>query len=134
MATVEMQDVSPGGHVLGHATVEGLPSRATLRDVLVARIDAEVAAYNADPGPIYRGLVQPQDSVRYSDGFRMRTPRLLDAATFVTASEEAIAAGVVVFRVGTEVIAELSHEVEVDAVDLITAELRRPIVARAPRP
>jgi hypothetical protein len=132
MATVEMEDVSPGGHVLSHATVAELPARAPLRDVLAARIDAEVATYNADPGPVYHGLVQPEDAVRYSDGFRMRAPRRLDAAHLLRAVEEAVAAGVVVFRVGDDTVVDLDHEVAVDEVECITTVMRRPIVARGP--
>lgn len=132
MATVEMQDISPGGHVLSHATVDGLPGRTRLRDVLAARIDAEVATYNADPGPIYVGLVQPEDAVRYSDGFRMRDPRPLDAAHLFLAVEEAVGAGVVVFRIGDETVDDLDHEVAVDEVERITTVMRRPIVARGP--
>lgn len=130
MATIEMRDVSPGGHVLSGATVEDLPPHASLRYILTARIGAEVAAYNADPGPHYRGLVQPQDAVRYSDGFRRTDPRPLDADHLLRAAEEAVDAGVVVFRVGDDTVADLDHEVAVADNHLITIVLRRPIVAR----
>ena len=134
MATIEMRDVSPGGHLLSQATVECLPDRAALRDILANRVDAEVAAYNADPGLHYRGLVQPEDAIRYSDGFRMRTPGPLDAQHLYRAVEEAVDAGVVVFHIGEVTVSNLDHEVEVDDEHLITTVLRRPIVARTPRP
>lgn len=130
MAELEMRDISPGGHALSGATVTGLPDRATLREILDRRVHAEVAAYNADPGPIYAGLVQPEDAVRYSDGFRMREPRPLDAAHLLTAVQEAVAAGVVVFHVGDARTADLDHEVDVTVTAEIVTELRRPIVAR----
>lgn len=132
MATIEMRDVSPGGHVLSGATVEDLPDRASLRDILATRVHAEVAAYNAEPGPTYRGLVQPEDAIRYSDGFRMPTPRPLDAEHLFVAIEEAVAAGVVLFRIGEMTVTDLDHDVEVTDEELITTVLRRPIVARAP--
>ena len=127
-----MRDVSPGGHELSGATVEDLPERASLREILVNRVHAEVAAYNLDPGPVYRGLVPPEDAVRYTDGFRMSRPRPLDADHLLTAVEEAAGAGVVAFRIGDDTVTDLDHEVDVEAVDLITMVLHRPIVARVP--
>lgn len=132
MAKLEMRDVSPGGHALSGATVTDLPDRATLREILHRRVHAEVDAYNAEPGAVYVGLVQPEDAVRYSDGFRMRTPRPLDANHLLTAAEEAVAAGVVVFHVGDDRVSDLDHEVDVAATAEIVTELRRPIVARQP--
>ncbi len=131
MAAIEMRDVSPGGHVLSGRTIDGLPARASLREILTARVEAEVAAYNARPGQVYHGLVQPEDAIRYSDGFRMREPRPLDAGHLLRAVEEAVAAGVVVFRIGEVTTDDLDHEVDVDANDLVTTVMRRPIVARA---
>jgi hypothetical protein len=125
-----MEDVSPGGHVLSSGTAEGLPSRCTVREIVSARVRAEVAAYNASPGTTYRGLVQPEDAVRYTDGFRMARPRPLDPDHLLIAVEEAVAAGVVVFRIGDDTVDDLDHEVAVDEVERITTVLRRPIVAR----
>ena len=131
MATIEMRDVSPGGHLLSGATVEGLPDRASLRDILATRVHAEVAAYNVEPGSRYQGLVQPEDAIRYSDGFRMPTPRPLDAEHLLLAVEEAVTAGVVLFRIGETTVSDLDHEVVVADEASITTVLRRPIVARS---
>jgi len=130
VASIEMRDISPGGHLLSQATVGDLPDRAALSHILATRVDAEVAAYNADPGLHYRGLVQPEDAIRYSDGFRMRTPGPLDAGHLYRAVEEAVGAGVVVFHIGEVTVDDLDHEVEVANEPLITTVLRRPIVAR----
>ncbi len=130
MARVEMRDLSPGGHQLSGATVEGLPDRASIREILTTRIRAEVAAYNEDPGRLYRGLVQPEDAVRYSDGFRMPNPRPLDAERLLTATEEAVRAGVVIFHVGDLAVDDLEHEVDLNEHQQLTTVLRRPIVAR----
>lgn len=125
-----MRDQSRGGHVLGGAVVEGLPDQTTLGEVVEARVRREVADYNADPGPVYKGLVAPEDAVRYSDGLRMGHPRLLDADRFVQAAREAVAAGVVRFRYADVVTDDLSSVVDVAAVGEIVVDLARPIVAR----
>jgi hypothetical protein len=127
-----LRDVSRAGHELSRAHLTDLPGRMPLRDLVRRRVHEEVATYNADPGPIYRGLVAPADAVRYSDGFRMRIPRPLDADRFVTAVEEAVAAGLVRFRVGDTETADLDAEVATAEHDEVTTVLERPIVARAP--
>lgn len=95
MAELLMRDTSRAGHVLSGARVGDLPDEVTVRDVMRIRIRAEVASYNADPGPVFRGLVQPADAVRHSDGFRMRAPRTLDPELLIAAAEEATARGIV---------------------------------------
>lgn len=125
-----MRDQSRGGHVLGGAIVEGLPDQTTLGEVLEARVRAEVHDYNTDPGPVYRGLVAPEDSVRYSDGLRMGHPRQLDADRFVQAAREAVAAGVVRFRFADVVTDDLSTLVDVARVGEIVVDLARPVIAR----
>jgi hypothetical protein len=76
-----MRDQSRAGHVLGGAQVADLPDEVSVRDVVRTRIRDEVAAYNADPGPVFRGLVQPADALRHSDGFRTPEPRPLPTIT-----------------------------------------------------
>jgi hypothetical protein len=89
-----------------------------------------VAAYNADPGPVFRGLVQPADAVRHSDGFRMREPRLLDAELLIAAAEEATGLGLLQLRLDDrpvgldELITPADH-------DELIAVLERSVVASA---
>lgn len=126
-----MRDVSHAGHELGRAKLDGLPTTVALGELLRIRVRDDVARYNADPGPVFRGLVQPADSVRHSDGHHMRAPRPLDADRLVTAAEEAVAAGVLWFTVGGETLTDLGRHIDAEEHDEIIAVLRRPIVARA---
>ncbi len=132
MASIRIRDVSRSGHELSHAVVDGLESSATVHEVLSARIQAEVAAYNAAPGQVYVGMVQPEDAVRYSDGFRMPQPRPLDADRLIQALEEAVDAGAVVFRVGERTITDLHEPLHLDVDDELTTVMQRPVVARSP--
>lgn len=125
-----MRDVSQAGVELGRARLEGLPARTTLSALLRHRVEADVAAYNPEPGPVFAGLVQPGDAVRHSYGFRMPAPRPLDAGLLHAAAEEAVRTGLLRVRAGSSVLAELTAEVEVAAVDEVVAVLARPVVAR----
>lgn len=52
--------------------------RTTLRELLRERIQREVEEYNAQPTETFSGLVQPEESERMLNGFRMRTRQKLD--------------------------------------------------------
>ncbi len=128
MAEMMMRDQSLAGHVLGGTRVADLPEEVSVRDVVRTRIRDEVAAYNTDPGPVFRGLVQPADAVRHSDGFRMREPRPLVAQLLIAAAEEAAGLGLLRLRLDDrpvaldELIAPADH-------DELIAVLDRSVVA-----
>lgn len=130
MGSLEMRDASHAGHELGRAHLADLPGAVTVGELLRIRVRDDVARYNADPGPVFRGLVQPADSVRHSDGHHMRMPRTLDADHLVSAAEQAVAAGLLWFTIGGEAITDMDHRIDPDEHDEIIAVLRRPIVAR----
>lgn len=125
-----MRDQSRAGHVLGGAQVTGLAHQVTVRDILRTRIRAEVATYNADPGPVFRGLVQPADGVRHSDGFRMQQPRPLDAELLIAAAEEAVRLGLLQLHLDGRPV-DLDERVTPADHSELVAMLERSIVASA---
>lgn len=117
--------------MLGGAVVGGLSARASLGEILRARIRAEAADYNSAPGPLFQGLVQPADAIRHSDGHHMGRPRQLDPDRLVAAAEEAVAAGMLSFQLATTTVSDLDHQLVVDEHDEVIAVLERPVIARA---
>jgi hypothetical protein len=130
MAEMMMRDQSRAGHVLGGTRVADLPDEVSVRDVVRTRIRGEVAAYNADPGPVFRGLVQPADAVRHSDGFRMREPRPLDAELLIAAAEEAMGLGLLRLRLDGRPV-DLDELVTLADHGELVAILERSVVASA---
>jgi len=130
MAEMMMRDQSRAGHVLGGTRVADLPDEVSVRDVVRTRIRSEVAAYNADPGPMFRGLVQPADAVRHSDGFRMREPRPLDAELLIAAAEEATGLGLLRLRLDDRPVG-LDELITPGDHDELIAVLERSVVASA---
>jgi hypothetical protein len=129
MSEIVMRDITRAGRELGRSHLADLPSRSTVGALLETRIRREIAAYNAEPGQVFVGLVQPHDTIRHSDGFRMRAPRRLDADAAVTAARGAVAAGMLAFLLGDDRLTHLEQVVDVDAHDEILAVLERPVVA-----
>lgn len=133
MREIAMRDVSRSRHVLGGAHIEGLPDTASIRVIVQTRIRAEVAAYNADPGPMFTGMVQPSDSVRHSAGYRMRAPRPLEADRSIAAVEEAVEAEMLAFHLDDRPVG-FDEDIEVAAHEEIVAVFERPVVVAAPDP
>jgi hypothetical protein len=58
--------------------------------------------------------------------------RVLEPEPLVAAAHEAVAMGLLVLRVGDQILSDLDAVVDVAANDQVVAELRRSIVARDP--
>ncbi len=78
---------------LGRPPVEfvlGLPANhLTVRELIRARVEQEVAAYNARQGEFFQGLVQPGEAELTLNGYRLPRPRLIDPAEQVGRALEA---------------------------------------------
>ena len=50
----------------------------TLRELIRRRVFQEVAEYNAQQGPVFRGLVRPNDAEATLNGYTLRSKRHVD--------------------------------------------------------
>jgi hypothetical protein len=50
----------------------------TLRELIRRRVFQEVAEYNAKQGPVFHGLVRPDDAEVTLNGYKLRTKRRVD--------------------------------------------------------
>src|SRR5262245_14528465 len=76
--SIRITDQSGSGRVAATTVLEGISSRITLRDLIRTRVREEVARYNADPAPLFSGLVMPEGAEAGADGFRLARPRRID--------------------------------------------------------
>jgi hypothetical protein len=79
---------------------------------------------------VFRGLVQPADAVRHSDGFRMREPRPLDAELLIAAAEEATGLGLLRLRLDGRPV-DLDELITLADHGELVAILERSVVASA---
>lgn len=110
-------------------TVPGLPAaveewqlgavRITLREIIEERVRREVRRFNASRPEVYRGLIQPVDSERVLNGYRMKTLRELDEDAECRRGLEAFEKnGFLVFAAGRQ-LEFLDDEIELTAVQEI---------------
>ena len=78
MALVAFVDETTSGERLNAWHLEVFEERLTLREIIRRRVFQEVAEHNASSVLTFRGLVQPSDTQRVRDGYRMNKPRRVD--------------------------------------------------------
>lgn len=78
MAMVSFVDETTAGERSSAWHLEIFEERLPLREVIRRRVFQEVAEHNARGGDLFRGLVQPTDTERTLNGFKLKQPRRID--------------------------------------------------------
>ena len=76
--TVMICDETRPGRAVSELALPGLPDRISVRELIRSRVREEVAQANLDRQSSHRLLVQPTDTEASLNGYRLRTPRLID--------------------------------------------------------
>jgi len=93
--------------------LELVSERITARELLERRVRQEVENFNADTPELFRGLVQPTDTERVLNGFRLRKPRKLDWQDQVVAAVNAFDAGRIYLLIDDRQLESLDEELTV---------------------
>lgn len=78
MAAITFFDESTSGTKTEALTLQSLEARVTVRELIRMRVYQEVQDYNRAKPDIFRGLVQPTDTERTLNGFKMKNRRQID--------------------------------------------------------
>jgi hypothetical protein len=89
MALLTILDETAAGSILGRLEIEIAQEMLTVRELIARRVHNEVAAYNARQTGTFQGLVQPTESERELNGYRLRPAKLIDAEQQVYRALEA---------------------------------------------
>lgn len=77
-AALKLIDKTPGKDKSTAWVLEVAESALTAREILRRRVFEEVSRYNARQGEVFQGLVQPTDTERALNGYKLGRPRPLD--------------------------------------------------------
>jgi hypothetical protein len=110
MALVAFVDETTSGERSDAWHLEIFEERLPLREVIRRRVFQEVAEHNASSGLTFRGLVQPSDTERVREGYRMSKPRRVDPETQYQRAVDAFA------RNGFVVLVDDKQVEEIDAM------------------
>jgi hypothetical protein len=78
MATITLYDETTLGEKSPGLTLVLPTKRITARELIRQRIDREVDDYHQNQSQPFQGLVQPSDSERLLNGYKLRTARKID--------------------------------------------------------
>jgi hypothetical protein len=85
--------------------------RAAVRDLIRQRVCHEVDEYNRRKPATFRGLVQPTDSERTLNGYRLKQPRAIDADAQFAKAIGAFAGNQIVMLVDDHQVESLDEEI-----------------------
>lgn len=89
MPLLTILDETASGSILRRLEMEITQETLTVRELITQRVHDEVTAYNDEQSGTFQGLVQPTESERTLNGFRLRPRRLIDAEQQVYRALEA---------------------------------------------
>ncbi len=77
--TITIRDEEAAGNTLREFSLDFLTEHITVRELIRSRVHQEVKDYNAQQNQTeFNGLVQPTDSERTLNGYKMKQPRQID--------------------------------------------------------
>jgi hypothetical protein len=112
-ATLTIRDESATGETLLELTLTVPAERITVRDLIRQRVFHEVEEYNRRKPDTFRGLIQPSDSERMLNGYRLKQPRTVDANTQLARAIDAFAGNQIIMLVGDHQVESLDEEIVV---------------------
>jgi hypothetical protein len=110
-ATLTIHDESATGETLLELTLSVSAERITVRDLIRQRVSHEVEEYNQRKPDTFRGLVQPTDSERTLNGYRLKQPRAIDAATQLAKALDAFQGNQIIVLVDDRQVESLDEEI-----------------------
>jgi len=78
MQNILIKDESATGKILNEIMIAVENELTTVKEIIEARVYAEVEFYNQKLPEYFKGLVQPSDTERTLNGFKLKTPRKID--------------------------------------------------------
>ena len=79
LLTVRIKDETAGGNTTGEIEVRFNTELISVKDIIKARVTAEVEGYNNKMPEYFNGLVQPNEAENTMNGFKLKQKRKIDA-------------------------------------------------------
>lgn len=115
MGMVTFVDETTSGETRDSWGLEFAEERVSARELIRRRVFQEVAEYNAKQPGLFQGLVQPTGAERTLNGYRLRTPRRLDAERQFELAVEAFGRNGFLLLVADRQIEDLDEEVDISS-------------------
>lgn len=112
--SITICDETTSGEVLQTIELEFLTEQITVRELIRSRVFQEVKDYNLKSDGSYKGLVQPTDSERILNGFRIKPNRKIDWEKQAQKAIEAFESRQLLVLVDERQFTDLDEQIEVN--------------------
>ena len=112
-ATLTIRDETTAGHTVHAWSLDFLADRITVRELILSRVRQEVEDYNLKQPEVFRGLVEPTDSERTLNGFKVRKGKQIDWKQQLDKAIEAFEKNRVLILIGERQAESLDDEFEI---------------------
>ena len=127
-AAIRLVDESSSGTRLRETTLRLASERVTAAEIIRARVLAEVRSYNDAPGGEFQGLVQPEDSEKVLNGYRLRKRHRLDPEAQCASALTAFESNGFFMLVDDQQVAELDQPIVITPDSRVTFVKLVPLV------
>ena len=111
-SALTLVDETTSGEVLREFTLRLASERVSAREVIERRVRHEVDTFNRRKSrEVFEGLVQPNDTEKRLNGYRLKSPRMIDADEQVQKALEAFASNGFFMLVGDRQVESLDEEI-----------------------
>lgn len=76
---LKITDESLTGDILNSIEIKVKNEIVTVKEIIAARVEAEVEAYNRKVPEYFNGLIRPSEAEKTLNGFKLKTKRQIDA-------------------------------------------------------
>ncbi len=112
-ATLTIRDETLAGQTTREFSLDFLTEQITVHELIRSRVYQEVKDYNTRQPKRFQGLVQPTDSEKTLNGFRLKKRRQIDWKQQFDKAIEAFQSGQILILVNDRQVESLEEEIEI---------------------
>jgi hypothetical protein len=127
-ATLTIRDETLSGEPLREWVLELPDEKITVRELIRSRVYQEVQDYNLRQGPVFQGLIQPEEAEKALNGWKLRKARQLDWKRQYDRAIEAFEKSQILILVNDRQTESLDEEVVVGSQTQVTFLRLTPLV------
>ncbi|GAA3594619.1 hypothetical protein Q4Q39_06970 [Flavivirga amylovorans] len=128
MTTLIIKDETASGNILNEIRIKVENERTTLKDIITARVLTEVQVYNSSKPEYFKGLIQPSDTEKTLNGFRVKKRKSIDGEQQVYVALDAFMRNGFFVIVDDEQITDYDQEILVSSETKISFLKLTPLV------
>jgi hypothetical protein len=126
--TLTIRDETLGGEPLHDWVLSITTERMTVRELIRSRVYQEVQDHNLKNADVFRGMIQPEESEKTLNGWKLKKPRPLDWKKQFDRAVEAFEASQILILVNDRQAESLDEEFTVGSTTTVTFLRLTPLV------